>query len=357
MRVIVIDDSAFMRRAITRMLTSAPDIEVIGTARNGREGLEMVQRLRPDVVTLDIEMPEMDGLTALSRIMRDCPTQVIMLSSLTTEGSHAALRALSLGAADVLAKDTSQVSLSIDNIRDELIARVRALGARAQRQNRPQPVAAAAVPVFRPGQFDVICIGSSTGGPPVLETILAKLPQTLATPIVVAQHMPALFTRSMAERLNELCQLPVKHAEDGMPLEPRTIYIAPGAQHIHIHKLSLARWELRVNDEPKTAIYRPSVDALFESAAQAMQSRVLAIVLTGIGNDGLAGARELHSRGAVILAQSEETCVVYGMPKAVTQAALPIACLPPCDIAKAIATLAVKPAATPSTATLKFTAR
>jgi two-component system chemotaxis response regulator CheB len=343
MRVVVIDDSAFMRRAITRMLTSAPDVEVIGAARNGREGVEMVQRLRPDVVTLDIEMPEMDGLTALSRIMRDCPTQVIMLSSLTTEGSHAALRALSLGAADVLAKDTSQVSLSIGKIQDELIARVRALGARSKRSPvRPTNVPTAQVPVFKPGRFDCICIGSSTGGPPVLETILAKLPSTLSTPIVVAQHMPAVFTRSMAQRLDELCQLPVKHAEDGMSLERHHIYIAPGGQNIHIHKVGVVRWELRVNNEPASAIYRPSVDALFTSAADAMQSRVLAIVLTGIGADGLAGGRILHDKGATLIAQSEETCVVYGMPKAVTQAALPVACLPPCDIAKSIMTLAAK---------------
>jgi two-component system chemotaxis response regulator CheB len=345
MRVIVVDDSAFMRRAIKQMLESAGDIEVIGVACNGKEGLAMVQKMRPDVVTLDIEMPEMDGLTALSRIMRDCPTSVLMLSSLTTEGSRAALRALALGAADVLAKDTSQISLSITNIQEDLIARVRALGSR-RRVPRP-PVASSSAPpthteapTFRPGQFDVICIGSSTGGPPVLEAILTALPESLAIPVVVAQHMPAIFTASLAERLGPMCKLRVLHVTDRMPLERRTIYISPGGKHTHIKKVGLARWELAVNDDPVTAIYRPSVDALLSSAAVAMGARAIGVVLTGMGNDGFEGGKQLHARGGVVLGQNEETCVVYGMPKALTENAIVAASLPPEKIAKSLSTLA-----------------
>lgn len=343
MRVLVVDDSAFMRRAIKQMLQSDPSIEVVGLAKDGREGFELAKKLGPDVITLDIEMPEMDGLTALRHIMRECPTQVVMVSSLTTEGSHASLTALRLGAADFLAKDMSQISLSVTNIQEELLTKVRALGAAPKnrlKKSTAGPLVAHAAPTFRPGQFDVICIGSSTGGPPVLETVLPALPASMVTPVVVAQHMPEIFTRSMAERLNESCQMPVVHAENHMPLSSRTIYIAPGAKNIHLNKTGLARWELLVNDEPKEAIYRPSVDALLASAARATGSRTLAVVLTGIGEDGLAGARPLHAVGGVILAQSQETCVVYGMPKAVTQAALVQASLTPEQIAQSLQSLA-----------------
>ncbi len=346
MRVLIADDSAFMRRAISQMLAGDPDIEVVGTARNGREAVEMAGRLAPDVVTLDIEMPEMDGLTALRHIMRQCPTAVLMLSSLTTEGSQAALTALQLGAADVLAKDMSQVSLSITNIREDLLRRVKAIAGGARRRRPAGAFSAAAagamaeVPRYRPGQFDVICIGSSTGGPPVLETILSALPGNLSAPVVVAQHMPEIFTRSMAQRLGEICAMPVVHAADHMRLEPRAIYIAPGGRNVHLSKTGLARWEILVNEEPQAALYRPNVSALFASAAQAMGGRTLALVLTGIGDDGLEGARLLQQRGAVVLAQNQETCVVYGMPKAVTQAAVVQASLAPVDLARALQSLA-----------------
>lgn len=345
MRVVVVDDSAFMRRAISQMLASDQRIEVVATGRNGREAIELARQHRPDVLTLDIEMPEMDGLTALRRIMRECPTQVLMLSSLTTEGSRTALQAMSLGAADVLAKDASQITLSIDSIRNDLIARVIALGhagktRRTQFGTSIQP-ASTALPVISKN-IDVICIGSSTGGPPVLETILTALPAELTVPIVIAQHMPATFTASMAERLDQICRLKVVHAADGMPLERRTVYIAPGGKHTHIRKVSLARWRLQVNHEPADALYRPSADALFTSAAQAMGSRVLAIVLTGMGHDGLEGSKVLHKHGATVLAQSEETCVVYGMPKAVTEHALIAASLSPSAIAQCIRTIGLQ---------------
>ncbi len=354
MRVLVVDDSAFMRRAISTMLASDPQIEVLGAARNGKEGIEMAKRLKPDVITMDIEMPEMDGLTALRRIMHDCPTNVLMLSSLTTEGSHAALTALKLGAADFLAKDMSQVSLNITNIQEDLLHRVRALG-RARKPVssalRPATDTGQTSPVFRPDQFDVVCIGSSTGGPPLLEKILTGLPPTLSAPIVIAQHMPMIFTASMSERLGKECLLPVVHAEDRMPLDQRTIYIAPGGKNLHIKRLGLTRYILLVNDDPPEAIYKPSVDALLESAAASHGQRTLAVILTGIGEDGLVGARKLHAKGGTILAQNEETCVVYGMPKAVTQAALVAASLSPDQIGAALKTLAPKPAPSRATGT------
>ncbi len=339
MRVLVVDDSAFMRKAITTMLGEDSSIDVIGTARNGREAVEMAERLQPDVITLDIEMPEMDGLTALRKIMQRCPTQVIMVSSLTTEGSHATLTALKLGAADFLAKDQSQVSLAVVNLRDELLTKVKALGASSTaRRLRPAPIreAAHAPPSFRPGQFDLICIGSSTGGPPVLENVLPEAPANISAPIIVAQHMPEVFTRSMAERLADMCKVPVVHAENGQDVEPRTIYVAPGGRNVHVEKVGLTKRRLLVNDKPAGAIYRPSVDALFASAAKAVGARCLAIVFTGIGEDGKQGAGMLVNAGGTVLAQSEETCVVYGMPKAVTQAGLAKASLSPQQIAKVL---------------------
>ncbi|MEX1090684.1 MAG: chemotaxis-specific protein-glutamate methyltransferase CheB [Phycisphaeraceae bacterium] len=352
MRVLIVDDSAFMRRAISQMLSEAPDIQVVGTARNGQEGVEMADRLEPDVITMDVEMPVMDGLTALRHIVRKSSARVLMLSSLTVEDSRVALQALRLGAADVMAKDMSQVSLSITNIKQDLITRVRALGAARPRKlatttpTRPPP-GGDEPPVFRPGQFDLICIASSTGGPPVLEEILSALPATLVAPVVVAQHMPELFTRSMAQRLGEICRLRVHHVADRMPMERQGIYICPGGAHTHVHKVGLAKFELRVSADPVEAVYRPSADVLIGTAAAAAGSRVLAIVLTGIGEDGLRGCRALHEQHGVILAQDQESCVVYGMPKAVTQSALATASLAPAAIARSLCTLARPDAAQP----------
>lgn len=339
MRVIVVDDSAFMRRALRRVLQRAPGIEVIETGRNGREGLELARRLRPDVITLDIEMPEMDGLTALRRIMAVAPTRVLMLSSLTTEGSKSALQALKLGAADVLAKDGAQDVFSLDHLERELVAKVRALGQARPADPRTPEAPADRPPAFRPRQFDAICIGSSTGGPPVLETILAQLPPALRPPIVIAQHMPAVFTASMAKRLDELCPLPVVHAEHNMPLAPGQVYVAPGGRHLHLRRLGPSRRQLSVEDEPRDALYRPSVDVLFSSAAETTGRRTLAIQLTGMGCDGLEGARRLHQRGATVLAQSEASCVVYGMPKGVTEEKIAAASLSPSGIVQALASI------------------
>ena len=350
-RVLVVDDSAFMRRVIRQMLESDPEIEVVGVARDGQEGLDFARTLKPDVITMDIEMPSMDGLTALRFVMREAPTQVLMLSSLTTEGSVASLQALKLGAADVLAKDASQFSADITKIKGELLTRVRALGrSRARRaatakHAAPTQAHAGETPTFRRGQFDLVCIGSSTGGPPVLETLIGALPTAFDTPIVIAQHMPELFTRSMAVRLNEVCSQTVRHAAEGMPIARRSIYIAPGGTNTQVVKQSLAQHALRVGPEPIDAVYRPSVNALLSSAAKATGSRTLAIVLTGIGDDGMLGARELHAKGGVVLAQNEPTCVVYGMPKAVASANLARACLSPAELGRVLASLAGAPAA------------
>ena len=305
----------------------------------------MAKSLKPDVITMDIEMPEMDGLASLRKIMQECPTHVLMLSSLTTEGSHSALQALKLGAADVLAKDTSQNALSVTNMQEDLVTRVRALALAAKPSVRstdktPPLRKVGVLPNLRSEQFGMICIGSSTGGPPVLETVLTALPASFKIPIVVAQHMPEIFTKSMAERLDQACQLRVVHAHDGMLVEPGTIYIAPGGHHTHIQRRKVAQWELLVNNEPADALYKPGVDALLHSAAEHVGSRALAIVMTGIGNDGLEGGRALHAQGGVLIAQDEQSCVVYGMPKGITQEKLVVASLCPEEMAAALKKMA-----------------
>jgi two-component system chemotaxis response regulator CheB len=341
-RVLVVDDSAFMRKAISTMLNNADGIEVIGTANNGVEGLEQTRKLNPDVITLDLEMPQMDGLTALRELKKIRPVPVLVCSSLTTEGSHMALKAMAMGAADVIAKNVSQISLDVVKIEQDLVAKVRAIaGGQVRRPTRISPAVArpTPAPVLRKEKFDVIVIGSSTGGPPVLETILTPQTAAIGLPIIIAQHMPPVFTHAMAERLDELCKLNVVEAEHGLPLLPGHVYVGKGGQHVRIQRAGLAKLKLEVSPVPRNALYKPSVDELFTSAAKACGVRTLAIVLTGMGEDGLIGGRELHKSHAPMIAQDHASCVVYGMPKAVNQAGLTCASIPPKQIAQTLINL------------------
>jgi len=334
-RVLVVDDSAFMRKAISGMFAAEAGFEVVGIARDGLDAVHQAREKKPDVVTLDVEMPKLDGLSALPRIRQVCDAAVIMVSSLTTEGSEAALTALRLGASDMVAKDASQISLSIGNLQQELLGKVRAIaGNHNSAAPKPSARPASAVNKLAFSKFDVLVIGSSTGGPPVLETLLNPLPATFPLPIVVAQHMPLIFTKAMAARLDGASGLHVLHGERGLPLLPGHAFIAPGGQHARIQRGLNGRLRLDVSDQPAESLYKPSVNELFRSAAAVCKGRTLAIVLTGMGEDGLEGARLLHPAGATILAQDPESCVVYGMPKAVTQAGLIAASLCPDQMLK-----------------------
>jgi len=351
MRVLICDDSAFMRRAIRSMLESDPEIEVVGVAHNGEQALDLVRRHSPDVVTMDIEMPVMDGLTALRRIMAEHPTHVVMVSSLTTAGSKAALDALRLGAADVFAKDHSTVSANIGEMRDDLVRRVRALavarkpsprtspakpagGSTTRAAARVGPAKTETIPDVRAADVDLVVIGSSTGGPPVVERVLKAIPVGSRVPIVVAQHMPRMFTESMAARLDQLCSVKVVHLQPGMPLEPGAIHVAPGGENTHLKRSSSGRLTVRIDREPEGTLYFPSVDALFRSAAEAIGRKAFGVVLTGMGEDGGVGAAELARRGGKVVAQEESSCVVYGMPKAVVSRNAAIASLSPQGIAE-----------------------
>jgi len=352
MRILIADDSVFMRSAIGRAFAMQDDFEIVGKARNGLEAVSLAKELRPDVVTMDIEMPQMDGITALRKIMREAPTQVLMCSTLTTEGSMRSLQALRLGAADVLPKDSGGTVESKKVFLQGLVDRVRALGeSKRHYGHESEPEVAdheakrAAPLALRASDFDLLCIGSSTGGPPILETLLTKLPSDLKVPVVIAQHMPRVFTESMAARLNEICPLTVLHAEDRMLLAPGMVYVAPGGQHTSIHRNSIGKYRLKICDEPKEYLYMPSADVLFGTAAKAAGSRVLSIILTGIGDDGVRGAKLLHQEGAPILAQNQRSCVVYGMPRAVAEAGYATAVLSPDQIADALGRLTRRAAA------------
>ncbi len=327
-KVLVCDDSAFMRKAISSMLGKDPEIEVVATARDGEEGLEFVRKYDPDVVTMDIEMPRMDGLTALRHIMMEAPRPVLMVSSLTTEGAESTLKALELGAVDFIPKQLSKVSLDIIKIEADLINKVKTVAKRKLRHIAPRTggAARAAVhaPVVKPSGTlvrDVVAIGVSTGGPPAVQKILSALPADFPAGIVIAQHMPPAFTGPFAKRLDGVCKINVKEAETGDKLTPGWAFVAPGGRHLVLDQ-KVSRIDLVITPDPKEALYKPSANVLVASTANAVGRRALGVILTGMGSDGMEGVRVLKEKGGRALAQSDATCVVYGMPKAIVDAGL-----------------------------------
>jgi len=329
-RVLVVDDSGFFRRRIVEILESDPNIEVVGTAADGRDAVRRTAELKPDVVTMDIEMPVMDGITAVRRIMASRPTPVLMFSSLTYEGAQATLDALEAGAVDFLPKRFDDISRDREESKRLLRARVRLIAGRTQPARGVAAAAGAggavaAVPV-RPRasprhEIRLVVIGSSTGGPVALQRVLSALPGDLAVPVLLVQHMPASFTPAFAARLNQQCAIRVKEAADGDVLEPGTAYLAPGGrQMVPEERAGVVR--LRIADGDPSLHYRPCVDITFRAAAEVFPGKVLAVVMTGMGADGREGARLLKQGGATVWAQDEASCVIYGMPMAVVEAGL-----------------------------------
>lgn len=338
-RIVVVDDSAFMRKAITKMLESDGQIEVIATARDGEEAVAKVLRLKPDLVTMDIEMPRMDGLTALKKIMDEHPTPIMMLSSITTEGAQATLDALDMGAVDFIPKQMSFVSLDIIKIQSELLAKIKDIARRKhllmsrfrfrriadaarergksiKKGTGAQSLASKRVIPKRRHEVGVITIGSSTGGPPALQTVISRLPKNLPVGVLIAQHMPPKFTESLAQRLDSMSALTVREACDNELLEPGLVLIAPGGQHMTITRRgSIAR--VHISSEPSSTLYKPCVDVTLGSSVKAFGSATLGVILTGMGNNGSVAAHTIHEQGGLLIAQDEESSVVYGMPKAV----------------------------------------
>jgi len=323
-RVLVVDDSAFVRRAIIRMLEGNGNIQVIDVASDGEMALALIKKLHPDVVTLDVKMPVMDGLKALERIMKECPTPVVMLSSLTEKGGENTLKALELGAVDFIDKTSSGGPMDIAAIAEELTSKIQIAAQvdieKLQSRSGMREYPASSTPKTPLNSFktDVVLIGTSTGGPPALQTILSKIPEDFPCPILIVQHMPVGFTASLAERLNRISPISVKEATDGELITPGQAYIAPAGKHMKI-KRSGEELHILLDLSPKEALHRPSVDALFESAADVCEDKCLAVVLTGMGRDGSIGAQALKKAGARVVAESEETSTVFGMPKAVIE--------------------------------------
>ena len=320
-RVVIVDDSAFVRQALSRMLGAASDVEVVATAVDGEDGVAKVCELRPDVVTLDVRMPRMGGLEALRRIMADCPTPVLLLSSHTSEGAEVTLRGLELGAMDFVDKSSVQGHMTLLGLADELLAKVRALaGVPRERLGEPAaPARPAVLPARHQQQADVVVIGTSTGGPSALQALVPRLPRELPSAILVVQHMPAGFTRSLADRLDQRSAVPVREAEDGELVPPGTVLIAPGGVHMKVRRRG-GQPRVWLDDEPRSALHRPSVDVLMATVAKAYGARCMGIVLTGMGTDGVEGLRAIREAGGRTLAESQETCVIYGMPKAALEA-------------------------------------
>ena len=344
-RVLVVDDSGFFRRRIVEILEADARIEVVGTAADGRQAIEQVAALKPDVVTMDIEMPVMDGITAVRHIMRRSPLPILMFSSLTHDGAQATLDALEAGAVDFLPKRFEDIAKDREQAKMVLRRRIHAVARQRPRAPRATPgggAAAARTPAapaarrVRPGQHGVVAIASSTGGPVALAQVLTRLPRDFRLPVLVVQHMPASFTPAFAQRLDQQCAVSVKEAEDGDLLAPGRVLIAPGGRQMTLQQ---QRGETRVvieDGDPKLH-YRPCADVTFESVADVYAGKSLAVVLTGMGADGREGARTLKSRGATVWTQDEASSVIYGMPMAVAEAGLSDEVLPLRDIGPAIA--------------------
>ncbi len=368
-KVLVVDDSGFFRRRVTEILSSDPNIKVVGTATNGKEAIDLALSLKPDVITMDYEMPMMDGITAVRHIMQRSPTPVLMFSSLTHEGARVTLDALDAGAVDFLPKNFEDISRNPDKVKQLLCEKVHSISRSNRRMgsftapapaqtpvSAPTPAASpsytsasarAASPAPAPAPsrslpprstpapaertshaqlspapkrkaYKLVAIGTSTGGPVALQRVLTQLPANFPAPIVLIQHMPAAFTKAFAERLDKLCQISVKEAEDGDILRPGLALLAPGGKQMMVD----GRGAVKILPGDERLNYKPCVDITFGSAAKSYGDKVLAVVLTGMGADGREGARLLKQGGSHVWAQDEASCVIYGMPMAIVKADL-----------------------------------
>lgn len=318
-RVLVVDDSAFMRKILTNILAEGRGVQVVGTARDGLDALEEIPKLRPDVVTLDVEMPRMDGISALKEIMRRHPMPVVMLSSLTQSGAHTTLQCLELGAVDFVAKPSGAISLDIEKMSAEIVAKVSAAARSKPAMRQPLP---AFTPVSTRGiepsgrrKITAVLIGSSTGGPRALQAVIPALPRDLGVPVVVVQHMPPSFTASLAERLNQSSQLSVREAKEGDHLHPGEVLVAPGGFHLEFNGLG----QCMLTESAPVNSVRPSVDVTLRSLIHSKGPRMLGVLLTGMGADGAAALKELRIAGGTTIVEHESTCVVYGMPRAAVE--------------------------------------
>ena len=319
-RVVIVDDSAFMRTAIERMLKSDPSIEIVGSAANGMEAIDRTVRLKPDVVTMDVEMPIMDGLQALKEIMRIKPTPVIMVSSLTHEGAKVTLDALDLGAVDYVPKPGSTFSTNILQLKNELVSKIHNAAGSQPHSIKLEFAPKSAIKRFSVKEeriTKVIFIGASTGGPPAIQKILTSLDPNIPAPIVIAQHMPKAFTSAFATRLNTICRLKVKEACDGEQLQNSIAYICPGDNQTTVSRSLDGKCTFSVvSNTVQKDLFAPCINTLFFSAAKEFAHNAVGIILTGMGEDGVRGLKNIKLMGGLTIAQDRTSSVVYGMPRA-----------------------------------------
>lgn len=373
-RVLIADDSAFMRKVLSDLFKSQGDFEVVGTAVNGQDTIEKVKKFQPDVLTLDVIMPVMDGLDALSVIMEQCPLPVVMVSSTTQKGTNETIRALALGAVDFVSKAGGAIS-KIDTIKDEILEKCRLAAKTHARKSsatskpliynskstsiepttrrievRPRiglslgqkPIVNRASSIIPPVKGvlpstgkKLVVIGTSTGGPQALQTVITRLPKNLPCGVVVVQHMPAGFTKSLADRLNSISEIAVKEAEHDEIIRPGQVYIAPGDYHLRIVPASQSERKMVLSQEPRVGNLRPTVNYMFDSASR-FGKDLISVIMTGMGSDGYEGMKKIKATGGYSIAQDENSCVVYGMPKAVVDAGLADEIRPLDKIAEAI---------------------
>lgn len=370
-KVLIVDDSIFMRKALDTLLSGEPDIEVVGMAKNGQEAIEMAEQFKPDIITMDIEMPTMDGITALERIMKTNPTPVIMVSSLTKEGADATLKALDLGAVDFMTKDSqsfggadierglkdkirkfarnksllkllTRPSASTSTLNNNQSFRIPGAHAHPSTGGVATPFAHSSnidgskrVVINKTGIKRVVALGTSTGGPQSLQKVIPLLPADLGVPVVITQHMPPNFTHSLATRLNALSKVEVIEAQGKEKLEPNVVYIAKGGYHLKFQKVGTSVYT-ELSTEPSNVFNIPGVDVMVDSIAEIYGKECLGVIMTGMGSDGCKGLKNLKNMGGTIIAQNEPTCIVYGMPRAVVDAGIADEIVPLDEIAARI---------------------
>lgn len=330
-KVLVIDDSAFMRRVISDIINSEPRLEVVDVAKNGKEALQKIKELKPDVVTLDIEMPVMNGLEVLKMIMNENPIPVVMVSSLTGQGTKETILALELGAVDFIAKPTSIFDINQGEVKKTIINKILTASFSSYRQvYKPLYKESSSLPKVMNANKKhkgkemkkIIAIGTSTGGPRALQEVIPYLPADISAGIIIVQHMPPGFTKSLAERLNNLSKITVKEAEDGDIIEAGMAFIAPGDKHLLVEKINNT-FSIRLANTPPVGGHRPAVNVMMDSLSDTNYTNIIGVIMTGMGTDGCQGLVKLKQKNhAHVIAQNEESCVVYGMPKAVVQAGI-----------------------------------
>lgn len=325
-KVLVVDDSVFMRNIISDMISENNNIEIVGRARNGKEAVEMNIQLKPDVITMDIEMPIMNGLEALKKIMSDRPTKVIMVSSLTKEGAKETIEALNNGAFDFVPKPSGQISLDIRSVKEDLVSKIYAsvdANLKILKKNMVETESEKVKlkkfikdhdTLSSSKKQKIVSIGISTGGPKALQSVIPQLPEDIDAPILIVQHMPPKFTKSLADRLDVLSNVRVKEAEDGDKLKNGVVYIAPGDYHMIVAQEGNDK-VIRLNQQPPYSGHRPSVNIMFDSVAELYKSNAVAVIMTGMGGDGAEKLKKIRDYGGRTIGQDKETCVVYGMPR------------------------------------------